>query len=342
MRIMPHALVLALPLLVLGCSSTEVRQSGAGNSEAEAAGWTPLQLSATSSIQLFSQKRSIHGLRLGLLAAQNRNLDGIDVAGGVAVVEGSLATPGGGPSTGLRGVQVAGLTAVSGGGVVGVQASPFACVAIHDLTGIQLGGGGDIAVGTVRGMQLGLGACHIVKDLKGIQVGGIGCTAFRNVRGIQVGGLILVTGMESLDRDPPEAGQTPEPPPDVTGMQVSGLWSATLGRLRGVQASLGFNTGMPGAPNDKEVVGAQLAGICNSAKRVKGIQIALFNRCDVLSGVQLGLLNISRGHRFPFVPFINVRLGRGDAAQPPREAPAAPRPKLPTVRPAAPPGPNAP
>jgi len=39
--------------------------------------------------------------------------------------------------------------------------------------------------------------------------------------------------------------------------------------------------------------------------------MGLVNRCDRLRGVQIGLLNVSRDHTFPYIPLLNVRWAGG-------------------------------
>ena len=62
-----------------------------------------------------------------------------------------------------------------------------------------------------------------------------------------------------------------------------------------------------GNASDGDVTGMQLAAVVNVASRVRGVQFGLINWCDNLSGFQIGLLNFSTKHRFPLVPFINIR-----------------------------------
>ena len=110
----------------------------------------------------------------------------------------------------------------------------------------------------------------------------------------------------------------------LNGLQIGALncvgdtdWSGlgALGdRLAGVNAPPpcehhgevnGCQVGM--ANVTERLNGLQVAYWCNRAQEVRGVQIAPFNYCRRLRGVQIGLINISREHKYPCVPIVNAR-----------------------------------
>lgn len=121
-------------------------------------------------------------------------------------------------------------------------------------------------------------------DITGVQVGGGVAFGDSDIRGVQVG------GMRAYGTD------------DVTGIQIGGLRADGAGNVSGLQ----------------------IAGGLNRAKRVRGVQLGLVNWCDDLSGTQIGLINISKNHKFPFIPFINIRSGKKDEPAVPNQATKTP------------------
>jgi len=52
---------------------------------------------------------------------------------------------------------------------------------------------------------------------------------------------------------------------------------------------------------DDSINGLSIAGLGNYVKNCNGLQISLFNSCDNLKGVQLGLWNSNQKRRLPFI-----------------------------------------
>ena len=52
-------------------------------------------------------------------------------------------------------------------------------------------------------------------------------------------------------------------------------------------------------------IGFQFSALLNRAKRMRGLQISLVNWTDDLDGFQIGLININRNGRIPFLPLFN-------------------------------------
>ena len=106
----------------------------------------------------------------------------------------------------------------------------------------------------------------------------------------------------------------------VRGVQLGGL-AVGAGDMRGVQLALfgpaaetarGFQAGILGSAAE-ELRGVQLGGHhCHVEGHARGLQIALWNYCEELTGVQIGLINVSRKHRWPVIPLVNIRRGLKD------------------------------
>ena len=85
------------------------------------------------------------------------------------------------------------------------------------------------------------------------------------------------------------------------GLNIGGLANFSKGNEYGL--SIG---GLYNQANGK-ITGVQLSGGVAKAKHVRGLQFALINYCDDLTGVQIGLLNICAKGSVPFMLLINAK-----------------------------------
>ncbi len=72
--------------------------------------------------------------------------------------------------------------------------------------------------------------------------------------------------------------------------------------MAGAQIALGLVS----VNRAQDVAGVQLALLMNKAAHMRGLQISLFNSCESLTGVQIGLLNRIGQSPLPFLPLINA------------------------------------
>jgi len=79
----------------------------------------------------------------------------------------------------------------------------------------------------------------------------------------------------------------------INGANISGINSLT-GKVNGLSVCFLMNY-------SDVVNGVSVAGLSNGTIQTKGLQIALFNRTTKLRGIQLGLWNINKKRRLPFV-----------------------------------------
>lgn len=189
------------------------------------------------------------------------------------------------------------------GGLEGVEFAGFANVLKHNMRGAQFAGFGNTVMGTSHGAQFSgfynvnrkytfgaqfSGFANIVTDsvdafqgagfinlntgrTHGTQAAGFANMVVGDVRGGQASGFLNAV-----------AG-------DVEGIQVSGFANIATGEVEGAQIS-GFANVASG-----DVKGTQISGFVNVAKKLKGVQIGVFNFADTIEdGLAIGFLSFAR------------------------------------------------
>ena len=166
---------------------------------------------------------------------------------------------------------------------------------------------------SVDGLEIGVGFNSIEENVKGFQLAGLGNVVAGNVDGTQISGLFninngLTEGVQfsawvNIVRDINAiqiAGIGNYVKGDFKGFQMGGIGNITHGNTSGIQIAGGFNYNKEGSTNiqvsslfniAKDVETAQVAGIYNQAKHVKGIQFGLINVCDSVDVASIGLFN---------------------------------------------------
>ena len=135
--------------------------------------------------------------------------------------------------------------------------------------GAQIAGIGAMAPGQVNGFQTG-GIYALAGPVNGVQIGGVFSDS-AGVNGAQIGGVF---------------NRSSGP---VIGSQIGGIFNIAGGNFGGAQIAGIFNVA------EGDVGGVQFAGILNDADWVRGGQISLVNHATRVSGLQIGLVNISDG-----------------------------------------------
>ncbi|MEI9479227.1 MAG: hypothetical protein WCO26_22020 [Deltaproteobacteria bacterium] len=129
--------------------------------------------------------------------------------------------------------------------------------------------------------------------LAGLQIGGLGCAVMGRMAGLQIG--MLCDANVSM-----------------TGLQASGglCGGSSSGTMNGVQIGTTLIPMIFGSPLSSncanELNGIQIGLWCNKAGTARGLQIALINIADKMTGVQIGLANIIKESPVPFFPIINA------------------------------------
>ncbi|MEZ4959093.1 MAG: STN domain-containing protein [Saprospiraceae bacterium] len=168
--------------------------------------------------------------------------------------------------------------------------------------------------GGVDGLELGTLVNTVRKDVKGFQAAGLGNTVRQNVTGTQMGGLFNVAGgtargfqaaglfNKAKNAEAAQAaGLMNLVSEDISGIQAAGLFNHSGGNANALQAAGLFNSNKGRAKvqisslfnkaGDVDI--AQVSTLMNISRgHVRGVQIALINVSDTVSGVPIGLLNI--------------------------------------------------
>ncbi len=230
-----------------------------------------------------------------ILAGYSKGVKGIEIGSLLNIVKENVS-----------GLQIGGLGNMVGGKLTGVQTGGLFNVNTKSINGVQLSGLINTALDTVTGVQLS-GISNILKGrMNGAQVTGIYNMTTKNVDGTQLSGfanialedvkLMQISGFTNIGNN-------------VDGVQIAGFANFSKGKVGGAQIagfanfarSVNFAQ-ISGFMNIacEEIKGAQISTFLNFANEVKGLQLALFNVSDTVSGLSLGLLSyVNKGfHKF--------------------------------------------
>lgn len=172
------------------------------------------------------------------------------------------------------------------GGLKGVEVGVFLNSIRGDVKGLQVAGMGNLVEGSTTGSQLA----------------GLFNLTLQSVHGVQTAGLLNYAGDAQAMQ---LAGLFNWSENNASRLQLAGLvnrvrHNAYALQLSGLANLNGGNTHrqVSGLVNvADEVSGAQVSLLFNRAATVKGIQVALVNASDTVSGVSIGLLNfVKKGY----------------------------------------------
>jgi hypothetical protein len=184
-----------------------------------------------------------------------------------------------------------------------------------------------VPVGTTNGLSLGLLPIHertrglgvgglavVARSIDGLAVGGFGAgtegqmngvaaaglaAAGQNVNGALVGGLAV------------QAGDAPEDPSGaLTGGVLNGLAVGGLGARAQVVRGAAFSAGTAWIEEGGVLQGVAAAPYVNVQGRQQGLAVGIYNRARVLSGVQIGLVNVAKNNPAwaRVLPLLNLNL----------------------------------
>jgi hypothetical protein len=194
---------------------------------------TGMQLSGAWSMAGTSCRSMKHGRR-----EFRSSMVGSQVSGGVGYLGG-----------GFRGVQLAGITVITGGKSVGTQLSGGFALSTGEFQGVEAAGFAALATDKLAGLQLAGIVGLATAELQGAQLSGAANIGTHRLVGSQISGLFNYQGGP------------------VSGLQLTGA-ANVAGDLRGAQIGL-VNVG-------RDVDGMQL-GLVNVARENHGLAIGLFN-----------------------------------------------------------------
>ena len=222
-------------------------------------------------------------LNVGIFSSMNRLAGvGINIIGAVA-------------RTDVNGIQLSGLSNITGGSLRGVQVAGIANINGNDLAGVSLSGLTGIAGNNAYGVMASGLATITGNNTRGLLAGGLLNVSGEQATGFHLAGLADITGEDfkgiSITGLLGLAGE------NLTGVQLSGLANIAAGNATGIQlGGLGNVTG-------GTLHGMQL-GAANMAVRARGLQIGLFNYYkESLDGFQLGLINANPNTRVQLMLF---------------------------------------
>lgn len=185
------------------------------------------------------------------------------------------------------------------GGVRGLELGGFANLVRNDMYGAQFSGFANIVNGRTYGAQFAG-----FMNLNNQHTGGIQAAGFMNIvsdeiDAVQLAGFANIAGkrkvkmedehsiirMDSHSRGLQLAGFANVTSSDITALQSAGFVNIVNGNLRGAQLS-GFLNYV-----EEDADGFQL-GVVNYGKRIKGMQLGVFNVADTIeSGLAFGVLS---------------------------------------------------
>jgi len=137
----------------------------------------------------------------------------------------------------------------------------------------------------IRGVQLSVIGASTSGHIQGVQIIGFGPAISDGLGGLQIAGALGIVGKG-------------------TGLQIAPVAIVQDGGMDGTQISL---LGV-----SERVMNGLQVGVVNVSKKIRGVQIGLFNYCDAESGVfQIGLVNVVKDGWLPFMILFNASSGGG-------------------------------
>lgn len=261
-----------------------------------------------------------NNLSLNILAGYTGAVDGVEIGGGVNIVQNDvkgaqLAGFGNIVGKDTRGAQLAGFFNVNNGSVTGAQIAGFQNTLNGEMHGAQISGFNNVTTQNVDGIQA-TGFVNVAfKDVNMAQLSGF-VNYGRNIGGLQATGFVnlatgnveaaQLAGFVNMSRDVnglQAAGFVNLANGDIGAAQLAGFVnycdSVTGAQLAGFVNFARLNvTAVQGAGfvnYGTSVNGAQLAGFTNICMyENKGVQISgFFNYAHTLNGLQLAFVNLS-------------------------------------------------
>jgi hypothetical protein len=189
----------------------------------------------------------------------------------------------------MIGGELSGVLNINSGYTKGAQLSGFGNINKGNLEGVQAAGFFNVLDGDLDGAQLSGFVNANQGNLRGAQVAGFVNVAHGNIVGAQIAGFVNAT--EGNIAGTQLAGFVNSNKGDMIGTQVAGCANLVHGNLTSGQISglVNFTSG--------KVEGTQISSLFNYAKRLSGIQIGLINVSDTCEGIPIGLLSFcNRGY----------------------------------------------
>ena len=212
---------------------------------------------------------------INLLAGYNGGLKGFEFGGFANILKGDM-----------DGAQLAGYTNINLSKGKGFQGAGFLNYNHKEFTGVQLSGYANIVLANAKAFQ-GAGFSNVVSgSLKGTQLAGFANVVTDSIKGFQGAGFANYSRSNTHGQ---VSGFVNFNFSDTKGPQISGFCNINTGNLKGAQLS-GFSNVNVGRLN-----GAQISGFFNYTKKLKGLQLGVFNYVDSLEkGAAIGIISFVR------------------------------------------------
>ena len=214
-------------------------------------------------------------LSINIIAGYNGGLNGAEFGGLANILKGDM-----------NGVQLAGYANIDleksrgfqGAGILnfnhkrfeGVQISGYANVILSNAKAFQASGFANVVKGNLKGTQFGCFANVVTDSLDGFQGAGFANYSKSNTHG-------QVSGFANFNFS------------DIKGVQITGFGNINTGSLKGAQIA-GFTN-----INTNSLQGTQISGFFNYTRKLKGLQLGVFNYVDTLEkGASIGVISFVR------------------------------------------------
>jgi hypothetical protein len=249
----------------------------------------PVNLSLWYPVSINRTQHDSANLNFTLLYGRMGTVKGLDLAIGASAL-----------TERLEGLQIAGLSGISGDSTSGVQISGLVSVTGDDLKGAQFSGLINITGETGKAFQIAGGMNITGNHLLGLQASGLFNIVGEELQGFQAVGGFNIVG-EKLEGFQ-AAGGFNIVGESCVGFQAAGLFNVTGDNFKGLQAAGLFNI------VGDELTGAQIGtfnvapyfsnaaqiGIINVSAEMRGFQLGLVNWNGETYGIPVGFVNVSK------------------------------------------------
>ncbi len=288
-RLRDIAIIAILSLALLGVSSLQL---SAQEEEAEPSlspRHYPVNLSLWYPVSINRSPHDSANLNFTLLYGRIGTVKGLDLAIGASAL-----------TERLEGLQIAGLSGVSGDSTTGVQISGLVSVTGDNCKGAQVSGLINVIGETGKAFQIAGGMNIAGNHLQGLQASGLFNIVGEELHGAQATGAFNIVGNDLKGFQ--ASGGFNIIGESGVGFQASGLFNVVGENFKGLQASGLFNI------VGENLTGAQIGtfnvapyfsnaaqiGIINVSAEMRGFQLGVVNWNGETHGIPVGLVNVSK------------------------------------------------
>lgn len=216
-----------------------------------------------------------NNISINLLGGYNGGLKGAEFGGFANILKGDM-----------DGAQFAGYVNVNLATGKGFQGAGFLNYNHKEFRGAQLSGFANVVLSNAKGFQGSTFANVVNGNLKGMQLSGFANVVTDSIDGFQ--GAVF-TNYSKSNTHGQVSGFANFNFSDTKGPQIAVFGNINTGNLRSAQLAGFANI------NTNELHGVQVSGFFNYTRKLKGLQLGVFNYVDSLEkGVSIGILSFVR------------------------------------------------